>query len=229
MDDGTRIKVCGLMRNADARFADVLGADFLGVVLSSGFQRSVQPECAASVVAGTVAAHVAVVVDESPVRSAELASSIGASVIQLHGDEPVETVHELRALGEWSVWKAVRAASIEDVVRVADQFGAIIDGLIVEGWSEGVVGGGGVRVRLDPSAVRAHVPPEIDFIIAGGLTSDSVEDAVARFRPDVVDVSSGIERSAGVKDPELVRSFFDSVRSARGHSRLTTDVETDLA
>jgi phosphoribosylanthranilate isomerase len=211
--DRPRVKICGLTRNEDARLADTLGADFLGVVLSSGFGRSIRPGAAASVLAGTSAKSVAVVVDETATRTAELARHIDASVIQLHGSEDLQVVRELRALGDWAVWKAVRAASITDLTRVVGSLGSAIDGLVVEGWSEGVVGGGGVRLGLDPVDVRAHLPLGLDFVLAGGLTAESVGEAVVRFRPDVVDVSSGLEKSLGVKEPELLRLFLDSVGS----------------
>jgi phosphoribosylanthranilate isomerase len=163
--------------------------------------------------AGTSAKSVAVVVDETATRTAELARHIDASVIQLHGSEDLQVVRELRALGDWAVWKAVRAASITDLTRVVGSLGSAIDGLVVEGWSEGVVGGGGVRLGLDPVDVRAHLPLGLDFVLAGGLTAESVGEAVVRFRPDVVDVSSGLEKSLGVKEPELLRLFLDSVGS----------------
>jgi phosphoribosylanthranilate isomerase len=220
MVDRPRVKICGLTRNEDAQLADTLGADYLGVVLSGGFGRSVRPEAAASVLDGTSAKSVAVVVDETATRTAELARHIGASVIQLHGSEDLQVVRELRGLGDWVLWKAVRAASITDLTRVVAALGASIDGLLVEGWSEGVVGGGGVRLGLDPSEVRAHLPPGVDFVLAGGLTHESVGEAAVRFRPDVVDVSSGLERSLGVKEPELLRLFFDSVRSVPSTSPL---------
>ena len=220
MVDRPRVKICGLMRNEDARLADTLGADFLGVVLSSGFGRSVQPGAAASVLAGTRAKSVAVVVDETATRAAELARHIEASVIQLHGNEDLQVVRELRDLGDWAVWKAVRAASITDLTRVVGSLGAEIDGIVVEGWAEGVVGGAGVRLGLDPAEVHAHLPPGLDFILAGGLTPTSVGEAVVRFRPDVVDVSSGVERSLGAKEAELLRLFFDSVGSVPSTSPL---------
>lgn len=208
------VKICGLARNRDARDADEAGADFLGIVLSAGFGRSVAPERAASVLEGTTAARVAVLVDEDPERAAALAAGLGASVIQLHGSERPEQVAELRERGEWALWKAVRAATADDVRRTVDRFASLVDGILVEGWRDGVVGGGGVRLELDPEEVRGAVPPSIAFVLAGGLGPEDVEDAVARFRPDVVDVSSGVERSVGEKDRERLAAFVRSARRA---------------
>ena len=214
MSERPRIKICGLTRNEDARLAEGLGADFLGLVLSEGFGRTVPRDLAASVVAGIRASTVAVLVDEPPATAADLARRIGASVIQLHGDEPVDEVEELRRLGAWRLWKAVRADTVDDLRRMVDRFGRAVDGFLVEGWREGVVGGGGVALRLEPTVVRGMIPSECDFVLAGGLTPESVGGAVARFGPDVVDVSSGVERSARVKDSGLVKSFIEAARLA---------------
>ena len=90
-----------------------------------------------------------------------------------------------------------------------------VDGFLVEGWRQGVVGGGGVRVALEPAAVRGAIPSEVDFILAGGLEPATVAETMARFSPDVVDVSSGVERQPGRKDHGLVQAF---VREALGAS-----------
>jgi len=216
MADGVSVKICGLTRNADARDADESGADYLGIVLSAGFGRSVPTPEAAAVLRGTTARRVAVVVDEPVETIATLARTITASVIQLHGEESVELVKELRSLGDWTIWKAVRAASMDEVARAVEIYHGVVDGLLVEGWKEGVVGGAGVKVELDPASVRSAIPADLDFILAGGLGPGAVADAVARFLPDVVDVSSGVERAEGLKDPKLVTTFIRSARTVPG-------------
>ena len=216
MADGVSVKICGLTRNADARDADESGADYLGIVLSAGFGRSVPAPEAAAVLRGTTARRVAVVVDETVETIATLARTITASVIQLHGEESVELVKELRSLGDWTIWKAVRAASMDEVARAVEIYHGVVDGLLVEGWKEGVVGGAGVKVELDPASVRSAIPADLDFILAGGLGPGTVADAVARFLPDVVDVSSGVERAEGLKDPKLVTTFIQSARTVPG-------------
>ncbi len=210
--DRTRVKICGLTRHEDARRADELGADFLGVVLSAGFGRSVRAHEAAAVVEGVGASTVAVLVNETPSMAAYLATLIGASVIQLHGEEEVSVVEELRSLGAWKLWKAVRARSLRDLARAIARYGPVVDGFLVEGWKQGAMGGAGASLSLEPEAVRASIPDGLDFILAGGLTPESVAGEVARFRPEVVDVSSGVERSLGTKNEELVSSFIESAR-----------------
>lgn len=214
MADGVRVKICGLVRRADALAADAAGADYLGVVLTPGFARSVPPERARSVVDGTSALKVAVLVDEEPRVAEKAAVALGADVLQLHGSETVELFGELRRRGPWRLWKAVRARSIDDVRAAVSAYAEHADGLLVEGWREGVTGGGGARLALEPAATRALMPEGLDFVLAGGLRADTVAEAVARFRPSVVDVSSGVERAVGEKDPDLVRDFVEAARAA---------------
>jgi phosphoribosylanthranilate isomerase len=209
-----RVKICGLTGSDDALQADEAGADYLGVVMSEGFVRCVTPSEAAAVVSGTRTAIVAVLVDERPDGAAERARAIGASVLQLHGTEPPDVVTELRRRGDWALWKAVRARSLEDVEAAVERYGHLVDGILVEGWRAGVVGGGGARLRLPPDRVRAAIPPELTFILAGGLDPDNVAEAVAHFLPDIVDVSSGTEREPRRKDPARVRAFLTAVREA---------------
>ncbi|MDX1646087.1 MAG: phosphoribosylanthranilate isomerase [Longimicrobiales bacterium] len=209
------MKICGVTRNIDARHAQSAGADLLGVVLSSGFGRSVPRASAGKVMSGTDLPRVAVLVDEAPAVAAALAAVVDASVLQLHGTEGRDTILALRDLGDWTVWKAVRARTRDDLERTVDEVGDVVDGILVEGWRKGVAGGGGARLRLGAEEVRGVLPDDVDFILAGGLTPGSVGEAVARFRPDVVDVSSGIERAPGVKSRHRVTRF---VREARGTS-----------
>jgi phosphoribosylanthranilate isomerase len=210
--EGVRVKICGLTRREDVLEADRAGADYLGVVLSAGFGRSVPPRAAGALVAGTRARKVAVLVDEAPADAAAMAGSLGAEVLQLSGDETPDTIASIRSLGAWAIWKAVRPRSIDDVEAAVARWGRAVDGILIEGWKEGSRGGSGTRVALDAERVRDVVPADIDFILAGGLGPDSVAEAIHAFRPDVVDVSSGVERSVGTKDHERVHAFVEAAR-----------------
>lgn len=219
MSDPLGVKICGLTRRVDAETAAELGADYLGVVLSAGFRRSVDPAVARGLVAGLAAVPVAVLVDEEAQRAATLAEGLGAGVVQLHGDEAPEDVRLLRDLGPWRIWKAVRARDASDVLHAVSRYGDIVHGILVEGRAPGVVGGGGAR--LDPGAVgrlRDLVPPGLELVVAGGLTPETVAAAVDRFGPDVVDVSSGVEDAGGGKSPTSVRQFIEEARAAARRS-----------
>ncbi len=222
-----RVKICGLCRREDVLLADEAGADYLGAVVTDGFSRSVPPERLGELMADVRATRVAVLVDEDTASAAERAARLGAGVVQLHGDESPEAGAALADAGPWTVWKAVRAASVDDVARAVDRWGEVADGLLVEGRAEGVVGGGGVRLAPDVAErIREAVPPGLLLVLAGGLTPDTVLDAVARFRPDVVDVSSGVEAELRRKDPERVRRFIREARRGWRPSDTTSRTES---
>ncbi|MBK91710.1 MAG: hypothetical protein CME27_04565 [Gemmatimonadetes bacterium] len=208
------VKICGLTRNVDARFADEAGADYLGLIMTEGYERSVSKDVAATVVRGVLALKVAVTVNESVKNNADLADAIGASIIQLHGNESVAIARSLKSAGDWSIWKAVRAKTSEDVQRVVEDFGELIDGILVEGYRDGAIGGSGLTLELDPDALTVAKRSALSVVLAGGLTPTSVAGAVARYSPDVVDVSSGVEVKRNVKDRHEMEAFIQKVRRA---------------
>lgn len=213
MVEPVRVKICGVTRREDALAADASGADYVGVVVSRGFGRSVAVERARLVVRDLAAVPVAVLVDESAEAATSLGEALGAGVLQLHGDEPRSVVEALARRGSWKLWKCVRVRGPRDLARTVEAYGDLVDGILLEGYRDGVVGGGGVRLDLDAlRAAREELPGHLDVVLAGGLTPDTVADAVARFAPDVVDVSSGVELGFGEKDPELVRRFIQEAR-----------------
>ena len=219
MSRRTEVKICGLTRRQDAEAAAALGADYLGVVLTSGFARSVSSRDAGPLMAGLTSTPVAVLVDEAPAQAEALARAVGAGVIQLHGSEPPEAVAELALRGPWRLWKSVRARGPDDVREAAERYGPWVHGILVEGFREGVVGGGGARVDAAGFPdLRGLVPEPLLLVVAGGLRADTVAAAVDHFAPDVVDVSSGVESEPGRKDPALVGRFIPEARRARGQS-----------
>jgi phosphoribosylanthranilate isomerase len=212
--EGTRVKICGLRRREDVLAADAFGADYVGVVLTARFARSVDPGLAAAILEGVAAVRVAVLVDETVASAEARGRAINAGILQLHGSEPPTVVEELTFRG-WTIWKSVRARAPDDLLRAVDLYGALVEGILVEGWKEGIAGGAGAALDLEQfRAVRGDVPLGLEVILAGGLRPETVTDAVARFSPDVVDVSSGVEVEHGRKNRALLHSFIERARGA---------------
>lgn len=208
------VKICGITTPEDALVAQELGADYLGMILSQGFSRSILPDEAVDIGLVAETPLVAVLVDESLDEAQRLAELSGASVIQLHGEENVEYVEELRRRGMWTIWKAVRVRDPEDVTRAVEGLGTSVDGLLLDGWHPDRPGGSGVSFSWEGVRVmRDQIPSALKVIVAGGLTPGNVADVVRVLRPDVVDVVSGVELNIRRKDPELIGAF---VRNARG-------------
>ena len=208
------IKICGITTPEDAVAARELGADYLGMILSQGFPRSILPDEAVDVGLAAEAPLVAVLVDESLDEAERIAGLSGASVIQLHGEEDCDYAEELRRRGKWAIWKTVRVRDPEDVTRAVEAVGASVDGLLLDGWHPDRPGGSGASFSWERvGALRDRIPRDFRVIAAGGLTPGNVADAIQALRPDIVDVSSGVELHVRRKDPELIRAF---VRNARG-------------
>jgi phosphoribosylanthranilate isomerase len=212
----TRIKICGLVRRSDAVGAVEAGADYLGVVLVPGTPRARSPEEALEVVSGLSVPVVAVVAGMAPGRVAMMAETVGASVVQLHGDESPEQAAAVGQAGPWSVWKALRVRDPRTVLRALEVFRGKVDGVVLDGWHPSA--GEGTGTVFDWSQVesqRGRFPPGLIFAAAGGLTPENVGEAVRRLQHHVVDVSSGVEEKPGVKSHERMVAF---VRAARGQT-----------
>ena len=209
-----RVKICGLIRPEDAQHAAGAGADYLGAILSEGFGRSVPAALAREFAQPGGPPLVAVFVDEPIADVVAKANQVGASVLQLHGEESPAVVDELRREGSWALWKAVRPRSVEEFLRAVDGYGEHADALLLDGWHRDLLGGGGVRFPWEViEEVRGQLPAGIALVAAGGLTSDTVAEAVARLTPDVVDVSSGVESAPRQKDAAKVEAFIRAARA----------------
>ena len=226
-DRTTAAKVCGVTSPGDAATVADAGADYMGVVLSPGYGRSVGLRRAQEVFRapddGARPRRVGVFVNEGPGRVVETARALRLDVVQLHGRESPRAVAEVGAVGPWRVWKTVHAGPAG--ARLADEiapYAGVADGVLVDAWDPTSPGGTGRAFAWDRvgDMVR-RAAPEALFVAAGGMTPANAASAVGALAPDVLDTSSGVESAAGVadprpgaKDPAKVRAFVEAVRTA---------------
>lgn len=217
---GPDVKICGVCEPADAEVAVGAGATHIGVIRVEGSRRTRSLPAARAVCEAVVGAmRVGVYANASTVMILREAESLGLDVVQLHGDESPERVASLAARGV-EVWKVVKPASAEELLAAAKRY-RDADLLLVEGRSELGLGGVGARFRWgEVAAAVDRLPPGTLLGVAGGLTPGNVGQAVRRFRPALVDVSSGVEVAVGRKDPELVREFVRCARASAGGSSM---------
>lgn len=207
------VKVCGLMRPQDAEVAAAAGAAYLGVILAPGGKRTVTAERANVILGGIPARRVGVFVDAGETELLADAREAGLHVLQLHGDEPPELADRMRAAG-YEVWKAVRARGADDFSLAIRSYAGSVDALLLDGYSPAAHGGTGTRFPWAEVAERlGELPPGMGLVAAGGLTPENVAEAATILRPHAVDVSSGVEASPGVKNPDAVRAFVQQVQS----------------
>jgi phosphoribosylanthranilate isomerase len=203
----TRIKICGITRPEDALIAVANGADAIGLVFYAGSPRSVAADIAAEI-AQAVPPFVTVValfVDELAEEIERILNLVSVDMIQFHGNEPAAFCGQFHR--PWI--KALRVRPGMDIEAACEEFSGA-RGVLLDSWQAGVPGGTGETFdwRLAPDQLRLPV------VLAGGLHPGNVADAVCQVRPAAVDVSSGVERSPGIKDAEKIRQFIAAVRAA---------------
>ena len=209
----TDIKICGLTRSIDAEYADAAGVEYLGVIFAGG-PRERTPAQARDTLAGRRARRVGVFADQPEDVVASVVEAVGLHVVQLHGGTDPERVERVRAATGKEVWAVLRTSdgilpeAVEELCDAADA-------LLIDAHVPGQLGGSGVAVpwdRLGESLDALDYHPRI--VLAGGLTPDNVAEAIDLVAPNVVDVSSGVESSTGIKDHSRIRAFIGAVRSA---------------
>lgn len=211
--DAPAVKVCGVGRPRDVATAAEAGADYVGLVMAES-PRRLDEETArelAALAADAGLAPVGVFVDRPAAEVRSLAARVGLEVVQLHGDEPPSACRELRD-GGLTVWKAVRPRSREELHELAGRYRGVVDALLVEGYSPEAAGGTGTAVPRSWLGGGEEGRIAARLVLAGGLDPDNVAEVVRDVRPDVVDVSSGVEEAPGRKDPALIRAFVKGAR-----------------
>jgi len=195
------VKLCGLRTGADVEVAVDAGADAIGFVFTPS-ARQVDPDTAKRLVAAVPpeVLTVGVFAGVSAREAGDLAVAAGVGAIQLHGDYPHEA---FTALADLPV-KLIRATSLKPDTDL--RVGAYGEDLLL---LDSPIPGSGHTWDLD-SDTRL----EGEWLLAGGLTTTTVAEAIKRTRPWGVDVSSGIESSRGVKDHTLMRAFVTAAREA---------------
>ena len=204
-----RVKICGLARPEDAERAAGAGASYLGVVFAGG-PRRVSFARAADVVAASRGVPVlGVFGDQSVEEILSLARDVGLSGAQLHGPYSRDDAARLTSAG-LMVWRVVRIASPADLDRLGE---ASLDAetVLVEPWVPREDGGGGLPLDLAIAVEARSRLAGVRMALAGGLTAETVGAAVALVRPDVADVSSGVESLPGIKDHEKIARFLEAV------------------
>jgi phosphoribosylanthranilate isomerase len=211
---GTRVKVCGITQSRDAILAADLGASALGFVFWPGSPRFVDPYRARTIARALPpdVAAVGVFVDQPLDYVMAVARLVPLGAVQLHGSEPLDVFARVaqRLIKAVAVTGTFDVASLDDV---PPDVTVLLD-------AHDPVRRGGTGRTIDWTTASA-VAARRRTILSGGLTPANVGDAIARVRPYMVDVSSGVESAPGVKDPVKLRALFEAVQQAQATPRAT--------
>ena len=210
------VKICGLSTPETLAVALDAGADLVGFVRFPKSPRHVELETARllSAQAKGRAERVALVVDADDRELAAIVDAIGPDLIQLHGGETPERVRAIRARFGRPVMKAVGLAERADLAAL-EPYRGIADRLLLDAkpppTPEALPGGNGLTFDW---RLLVGLDPRLTFMLSGGLTSETVETAVALTGARAVDVSSGVETRPGEKDPAKIEAFVRAARAA---------------
>jgi phosphoribosylanthranilate isomerase len=215
-----RVKICGIRTRAEAAAAATAGAAYIGFVFYPASPRAVTVGDARWIAEGltgdTAAAgliKVALTVDADDETLDRIVGTVPLDLLQLHGHETPERVAEVRGRYRLPVMKAVGISEPDDLDGLRG-YEATADQLLIDARpprSAALPGGNGLAFDWRLIEGRAWRTP---WMLAGGLNPQNVEEAVRLTGAVQVDVSSGVERRPGLKDPDLVTAFVHSARDA---------------
>lgn len=205
-----RVKICGITRPEDARAALSAGAHALGLNFYPQSPRAISIEQARAIAAaaGPLVTLVGLFVDAGPEQIESVLEKVPLQLLQFHGQE---TAGECERYGRPYI-KALRMHSDMNPLAAMDDYPGA-SGFLLDAYRKGTPGGTGETFDW------ARVPHGVDrpIILAGGLTPDNVDRAIAATAPYGVDVSGGVEAAPGRKDAERMRQFVS--HALNGDSR----------
>lgn len=203
----TKIKICGLRRIEDVEYVNEFSPDYIGFIFADS-KRYVEPSYAKMLIEklNPKIKTVGVFVNEDIKKISEISSMLNLDVIQLHGDENNDYILKLRNEKLREIWKAVSVKSSDDLEKMSE---IKADRILLDTYKKGERGGSGESFNWDIlESVNCG-----DIILAGGLNSGNIRNAIKEVRPYMVDVSSGAE-SDGFKDREKIKKCIEAVRAA---------------
>ncbi|MCU0984486.1 MAG: phosphoribosylanthranilate isomerase [Acetobacteraceae bacterium] len=212
------VKICGITDAAAFDAAAEAGADMIGFVFYPPSPRALAPEAAAALSSRRPGGplRVGLFVDPTDDALAATLAAVPLDVLQVQGSETPARVGVIRARFGIAVMKAVGVATRADVAEAVLHFGGVADRLLFDAKPPpaGTPGAlpGGNAAAFDWSIMRGAAMP-VPWLLAGGLTEGNVAEAIRTSGAPGVDVSSGVERSRGVKDPALIRAFVAAARA----------------
>ncbi len=201
----TRAKICGVTRVEDALAAAAAGTDAVGLVFYPPSKRVLSPAAAQPVAAALppFVTRVALFLDPEPALVAQVLHDVRPDVLQFHGSESPEFC------AGWGLpfIKSLGLRGEVDLPAFARRFAAA-SGFLLDGHAPGEAGGTGQRFDWSVVPIDLAKP----WILAGGLQPANVAAAIRQLRPYGVDVSSGVEQSPGLKDPDKIYRFMQEVQ-----------------
>ncbi|WP_291847597.1 phosphoribosylanthranilate isomerase [Bradyrhizobium sp.] len=212
------VKICGLSTRETLDAALAAGADMVGFVFFPPSPRHLSLEIARDLgrLAKGRAAKVALSVDADDATLENIVESLQPDLLQLHGKETTARVRDIKAKFGLPVMKVIAVETPADLA-ILPGYADVADRILFDARAPGdATRPGGLGAVFD-WGLLAKLELDLPYLVSGGLTADNVAEALAVTRAGGVDVSSGVERAPGIKDPEMIQRF---VRAARATEEL---------
>ena len=213
------VKICGLSTRETLDVALDGGADMVGFVFFPPSPRHIRLETARDLGrhARGRAIKVALTVDADDATLGNIVETLQPDLMQLHGKETTARVRDIKVKFGLPVMKVLAVEAPADLAALPG-YAAVADRILFDARApKGATRPGGLGAVFDWH-VLAKLELELPYMVSGGLTADNVAEAVRVTRAGGVDVSSGVERTPGIKAPEMIREF---IRAARATEELT--------
>lgn len=212
-----KVKICGLSDPETMAAALDAGADFVGLMFYEPSPRNIDYETARMLSAqiSSRAKKVAVTVDADDQKIDQIMEALGPDYIQAHGSEPPERVAAMTKMTGVPVIKAIKVKDAGDIASATQYAQAanliLFDSKAPETLENALPGGNGIAFDWGLMDAGTDRP---QFMLSGGLNKDNLREAVRITKAPIIDVSSGVERTPGVKDVNLIKAFMEAARQA---------------
>jgi phosphoribosylanthranilate isomerase len=200
-----RIKICGITSVEDAEAAVEAGVDALGLVFHPASPRYLTLEQAVDISVGlpVTIQRVGVFVDAEEAFVRERIEAVGLDTVQFHGKETPEYCGRFAPVDVWKAFRVEGPESLESMPAYETT------AWLLDSYVPGQPGGTGARFNWDLAVEAKQYGRPI--VLAGGLTPETVREAIEKVRPWAVDVSSGVERAPGRKIAARMKAFVEAV------------------
>lgn len=212
----TYAKICGLSDLSSLQAAVEGGAKFIGFVFYPKSARYVEVE-QAKILARHVPTgikSVGLFVDPTDEELDSIIPIVQLDMIQLHGSETAGRIAEIKEKYSLQIMKAIPISGEQDLKNI-DAYEACADWLLFD-TKTAEHGGSGQTFDWHILQNRDFKKP---WMLAGGLSASNIQQALETLEPNVLDVSSGVEREKGVKDPEKIKEFLETLRLLDKHKQ----------
>lgn len=208
------VKICGLSTPETLDTALQSGADMVGFVFFPPSPRHIGLQTARELGqrAKGRAVKVALTVDADDATLANIVETLRPDILQLHGRETMARLRDIKQAFGLPVIKAMAVETPSDLLPLPG-YAAVADRILFDARApKGATRPGGLGAAFDWHVLE-NLELSVPFMVSGGLTRENVAAAVGLTRAGGVDVSSGVERAPGVKDPEMIAAFIRTARA----------------